>query len=48
MTHEDLSLLYRLFFVAVAMVAIFSVMTACAPRPPERNLWREMIDNGEL
>ena len=33
---------------AMALIYVFAIVLAACSRPPERNLWREMIENGEL
>ena len=39
--------LVRLLMGALVMAFFIVLMAACS-RPPERNLWREMIEAGDL
>ena len=36
------------FVAACALLYVFAIVLAACSRPPERNIWREMIENGEL
>lgn len=33
---------------AIALLFVFALVLGACAKPPERNIWREMIDNGEL
>ena len=39
---------FRALFVMAAIAGFLFGLSACAPATPHRNIWREMIDNGDL
>jgi len=39
--------LVRLLMGAIVMAFLIVLMVGCS-RPPERNIWREMVKHGEL
>lgn len=45
--NATVTALVRLLMGSLVMAFLIVLMVGCS-RPPERNIWREMIQNGEL